>query len=105
MENTLLRECQERFRTEIEHQEITQGRGCAAPHPAAPQHVHLSPLRDFLGACKGRGVRGAVPGCCLEGDRDRAVVAEPLCRIVLAFLELLEGTGSSCSTPCISPSS
>lgn len=62
MENTLLRECHERFRTETEQQEITQGLGCAPPPPATPQSVHLFPLRDLLGACKGRASRGEHQG-------------------------------------------
>lgn len=83
MENTLLRECHEHFRMEIEQQEITEGLGCAPPPPATLQFVHLFPLRDLLGAWKGRALRGA--GCPLEGDRDRAVVAVPMCKVCVGL--------------------
>lgn len=97
MENTLLRECHEHFRTEIEQQEITQGLGCAPPPPATPQSVHLFPLRD-LGACKGRASRGA--GCLdvlWKGTGTEQLWQCPCARFVLNFVELLEGTSSSCS--------
>lgn len=80
MENTLLRECHEHFRTEIEQQEITQGLGCAPPPPATPQSVHVSP--EGLGSLQGESIEGSwVPGCPLEGDRDRAVVAVSMCKV------------------------
>lgn len=103
MENMLLRECHEHFSMEIEQQEITQGLGCTPPPPAAPQSVHLFPLRDLLEACKGRGWRGA--GCLdvlWKGMETEQRWQCPCARFVLDFVELLESTSSSCR---ISPSS